>query len=86
MAATETLDPPAKADDRTKRLNANISARKYDLIAKTLDDHGLKISDGIRIGLNIFIAALPILANHGEIVFRTKEGEERAYAFPFLGQ
>ena len=31
-------------------------------------------------------AALPILADEGEIVFRTKEGDERAYAFPFLGQ
>ena len=68
----------------TKRLNAIISARQHAKLQAVFRRYGMKLSEGMRIGLNIFAAALPVLARGGEIVFREEDGSERTYMFPFF--
>lgn len=69
---------------KMKRLNAVISAKQHERLQAVFEQHGMKISEGMRIGLNIFAAALPVLAQGGELVFREQDGKERVYVFPFL--
>jgi len=69
---------------RTKRLNTAIDAKAHARVQSVFSTYGLKTSEGLRIGLNVFAAALPVLARGGELVFRDTDGQERAYMFPFL--
>lgn len=86
---TPTVDLPRpqkkeKREKLQKRLNANISADQHAKLQATFRKYGMKLTDGMRIGLNFFAAALPVLARGGEIVFREKDGSERTYMFPFF--
>ena len=67
-----------------KRLNCTISATKHGLLKEIFKRHGLKMSEGIRMSVNIFAAVLPVLARGGELVLREPDGKERSYVFPFL--
>ncbi len=75
---------PGIHGDGTKRLTGYISRKRYAQLKELFQRYNLTISEGVRIGLNVFAAALPLLGRGGELVFREPDGAERAYTFPFL--
>ena len=69
----------------TKRLTGSLPDSSFILIKKTLERHGLTISEGMRKGLNLFAAAMPTLSQPGgAIVLRSSQGGEQVLLFPFL--
>ncbi len=75
---------PVDARPQTKRINSNINVERYDSLQRIFREYGLKISEGMRLGLNILAGILPALSRGGELVIREPGGVERAYVFPFL--
>ncbi len=68
-----------------RRLNSTIDGRNLAQVQEALEPFGVKVSEGLRIGLNLLASALPVLADGGSIVFRSQD-EERTYAIPISDQ
>ncbi len=73
-------DKPAQ-DREPKRLHAIIRAERYDLLRRIFANHGLNMSEGVRLGLSMAAALLPVLERGGELVSREPDGAERVYVF-----
>lgn len=83
-AYTFPLPSQNLADDGKKRLHASMTSRQHDRLRSRFAKHGIRMADAIRIGANLFAAALPTLAAGGEIIFREPDGKEKIYVFPFF--
>ena len=71
-----------------RRLNSAIDGKNLAQIQEALEPFGIKVSEALRIGLNLLASALPILAKGGTIIFRSRDGQ-RTYSLPIsneLGQ
>ena len=55
---------------------------RYGLLQPIFYEHGIKIDDGIRLGLSIAVAFMPVLERSGELISREPDGNERVYVFP----
>ena len=84
-ASTDHVDGVKKKKKSSKRLNAGyLNEETYQQIKAVFEEHNLSMGEGLRIGVQIFAKAVPVLAEGGQLVFRSVDGTEERYKFPFL--